>query len=112
MSDERVKAPGLGWRAGSAEEAASVLAWKIGEEVDRTNVKAGGQFIERDDRRVALTTLKPADILLAETGPGSDLLLRQTLCLTQAGKVPADQPAHIHARSSQLTGGEFINYNM
>jgi hypothetical protein len=43
---------------------------------------------------------------------GSDLFLCQSLCLTQASKVLADQLAHIHARSSQLTHGKFINYNM
>ncbi|SFB63599.1 hypothetical protein SAMN03159496_06270 [Rhizobium sp. NFR07] len=102
----------LAARVRSAKEALSVLALKIGAELDRTNAEARGQFKELDDLRVAPPAFKTADLLMAETGPVSDLLLRQTFCLTEARKVPAYQPARIHARSSQRTGGESMNYDM
>lgn len=48
-----------------------------------------GQFIKRDDSRVALTSLKVAEILLAETRTCFHLLLRQTDFTTQPGEVPS-----------------------
>ena len=56
------------------------------------------EFIERHDSRIPTPVLKAAQILLAEPGARFNLLLGQATDPTQAGKVPPDQLAHIHAR--------------
>jgi hypothetical protein len=50
------------------------------------------------DRRAAF---KAAEILLTETGARFDLFLGQAFLPTQAGEVPADQFAHIHAQEDR-----------
>ena len=61
------------------------------------NLKGVRQFIERYYTWVALTTLKPTQILLADPGEFRDLLLRETLFLAYAGKVSTNERTHIHA---------------
>jgi hypothetical protein len=100
---QTIAAPNATWSA----------LWRLLEqELDWSDAEAAGEFEQGNDRWIALSALQAADILLAETGLGSRLFLCQTPCLTQASKVLAGQLAHIHARSSQLTPGKFINYSM
>lgn len=57
-----------------------------------------GDFIQGDDGGVSLPSFESAQILLAEAGARFHILLCQAFFPTEAGKVPADQLAHIHAR--------------
>lgn len=59
------------------------------------------QFIKRDHGRVPPAAFKAAEILLTETGARFDLFLGQAFLPTQAGEVPADQFAHIHAQEDR-----------
>src|SRR5260221_4896612 len=58
------------------------------------------QLIERDDRGIAASLLKTADILLAEAGHLRKPLLSQALLLPDLPNVPPDQFAHVHALRS------------
>lgn len=58
------------------------------------------QLVQRNDSRITAAVFQTAQILLAETGKRGNLLLRQSLLLTKAGKVPADKFTHIHAFTS------------
>lgn len=62
-----------------------------------------GDLVEADDGGVALAAFEPAQVLLAEARPLLDLLLGEPLGLSQAGKVAADQPAHVHARRAAVS---------
>lgn len=64
---------------------------------DMADAKRLREFIERDDCRIAPPLLKAAQILLAKTGTRLDIFLCQALLPTQAGKIPANKFAHIHA---------------
>lgn len=67
-------------------------------QLDMADAERLGELVERDDRRVAATSLEAAQILLAESRTRLDLLLRQALRPAQAGEIPAHQLAHIHAQ--------------
>lgn len=71
------------------------------DELDMTDAERLGQFIERYHRRVPTTPLKATKVLLTESGARFDLLLGQALLPTQAGEIPADQFAHIHAHQNR-----------
>lgn len=58
-----------------------------------------GQFVKRDDGRIALTPLKVAEILLAETGACLHVLLSQSFLMSQPSEVASNQFAHVHART-------------
>jgi hypothetical protein len=57
------------------------------------------QLVQSDHGWIAPPAFEAAEILLAEARTFFHLLLRQALFPTQAGKVPADQFAHIHAQT-------------
>lgn len=68
---------------------------------DQFNVRDAeclGQFVKSNHGRVPSTALETAEILLAEAGARFNFFLGQVFLPTQAGKVPADQFAHIHAQ--------------
>ncbi|KQZ59793.1 hypothetical protein ASD54_23760 [Rhizobium sp. Root149] len=55
-------------------------------------------FVKRNDGRVSLSSFKTTQILLAKAGTRFHILLCQAFFPTEAGKIPANQLAHIHAR--------------
>lgn len=57
------------------------------------------QLVQSDHGRIAPPAFKATEILLAEARTFFHLLLRQALLPSQAGKVPANQFAHIHAQT-------------
>ena len=57
-----------------------------------------GEFEHSHHGGIALAAFEPAQILLAETGARFDFLLCQAFFPTEAGEIPANQLAHIHAR--------------
>lgn len=67
-------------------------------EVNMADIECLRYFVQSDDCGVSVTSFKSAEILLADTGTRRDFFLRQAFFPTEAGKVPADQLAHIHAR--------------
>ncbi len=60
-----------------------------------------GQFVKRDHGRVSPAAFETAEVLLTEAGTRLDLFLGQALLPTQAGEIPADQFAHIHAQEDR-----------
>jgi hypothetical protein len=54
--------------------------------------------IQRHDRWIAPTTLEATDILLGDAGHLGEALLGEALRQSQPCKIPANQPAHVHAR--------------
>ena len=68
-----------------------------GNELDMADAQGLGNFIKRDDRRIAQAALQAAQILLTDAAALFDLLLRQAFFPTKAREIPADQFAHIHA---------------
>jgi hypothetical protein len=63
------------------------------------DTEGGCQLVDADDRRVAPTLLKAANVLLlAEAATLRQLLLGQTFLLPDPLDVSPDQLAHIHAR--------------
>jgi hypothetical protein len=62
--------------------------------------KRDRQFVDRDDRWIAVAALKTTEILLTESRNFCKLLLCQTLFLSNSPDVLSDQSAHIHARRS------------
>lgn len=73
------------------------------EQLDVTDAERLGDLVKADDGGVALPTLEPAQVLLAEARPLLDLLLGEPLGLAQAGEVAADQPAHVHLRRAAVS---------
>ena len=67
------------------------------DQFDVVDTKGLSQFIERYHGRIPPAALQATEILLTEAGTRLDFLLGQALLTTQAGEVPADQFAHIHA---------------
>ena len=67
------------------------------DQFDVVDTKGLSQFIERYHCRIPPAALQATEILLTEAGTRLDFLLGQALLTTQAGEVPADQFAHIHA---------------
>jgi hypothetical protein len=57
------------------------------------------QFKQRHYRWIALPSLKATEVLLTEARAFFDLFLSQSSFPPQAGEVPANQLAHIHAPS-------------
>ena len=53
-------------------------------------------FIKTDDRRISVSALQTAQILLGEAGFLGELLLRQALFEPDLPHVPPDQFPHIH----------------
>jgi len=66
-----------------------------------TDTEGLSQFVQGDDGRVAPAAFEAAEVLLTEAGTHFDLFLGQALLPTQAGEVPADQFAHIHAQEDR-----------
>ncbi|KSV77538.1 hypothetical protein N183_19420 [Sinorhizobium sp. Sb3] len=64
---------------------------------DVTDIEDLSQLVEGDHGRISPAAFQAADVLLAEAGARFDLFLSQALLPTQAGKVAADQFAHVHA---------------
>ena len=56
------------------------------------------QMEERHYGRIAAAPFKAAHVLLRESGRLSEALLGEALRQPQPCKVPANQPAHVHAR--------------
>lgn len=73
-------------------------------QIDMRYSERVGQLIERDDRRIAASAFKTAQILLAEPGRALHLLLSETFFAPNARKVLADKLAHIHAGNSAVEG--------
>jgi hypothetical protein len=67
-------------------------------QLDMTYAERLGNFKQGDNGRVSLPSLKSAEILLAIAGTRFHILLCQAFFPTEAGKIPANQLAHIHAR--------------
>ena len=67
-------------------------------QLDMADIKRLGQLVKGDDGWVPSPSFQAAQILLAEARARFDLLLCQASCPTQAGEIPADQLAHIHAQ--------------
>lgn len=61
------------------------------------DTKGGGQFVKRDDRRVATASLQPTNVLLAEAGKRAELLLGQSFQKPDPFEIFPYQLAHIHA---------------
>lgn len=64
---------------------------------------------------VPLSSFKSAEILLAiPRAPGASfhIVVRQAFFTTEAGKILADQLAHIHALKIAICYFKFINYGM
>lgn len=59
-----------------------------------------GEFVDRHDGGIALALFDAADVLLAEARELGQAFLAQALFLPDPLHVPADELAHIHARSS------------
>lgn len=68
------------------------------------------QFVGGNHGRVTPTALEAAEILLTEAGTRFDLFLRQVFLPRQAGKVLADQFAHIHAMAEGDRGSTMARY--
>lgn len=62
--------------------------------------QGGCQLMQRNDRGIAVALFEAANVLLTEARDLGKLLLRQPVFLSKSPDVPADQPAHIHARRS------------
>ena len=82
--------------------ASSFLGFMIGtNEVNVADLKRLRQLVKRDHGRISPTAFEAAEVLLTESRARFDFFLRQALLPTQAGKIPADQLAHIHAREDR-----------
>lgn len=69
-----------------------------GNQFNMADTERLSDFIYGDDGRVPLSSFEVAKILLAISRARFDVLLCQTFFPTEAGKIPANQLAHIHAR--------------
>jgi hypothetical protein len=65
-----------------------------------SDAKSNGKLVQSNDRGVSVALFEAADVLLAEAGEVSKLLLRQAFFLSEPPNVPSDQSAHIHAQKS------------
>lgn len=98
----RCRSPAIG-RAGLAI---------LGEhQFDVADTKCLREQIQGDNRRVALTPLKTAQILLAETGQHFGLFLRQSFSRRGRKFRPTDLRMFMRDRR-QSAAVKFINYNM
>jgi hypothetical protein len=70
------------------------------EQVEVTDPKRRGKFVNRDNGWVATAFFEPADVLLAKSGELSELFLGQPLPLPDSPNIPPHQLAHVHARRS------------
>jgi hypothetical protein len=64
------------------------------------NAKRLGDFIDRDNRRIALASLKPAQVLLREARLLGERFLRHAEAVTYALDIATDKPAHVHQRTT------------
>lgn len=71
------------------------------DQIDMADAQRQGQFVKRDDGRIAPPTFQAAEILLAEARALLDLLLSQALIPTQAREIPANQFTHVHSREDR-----------
>src|SRR5690242_9603957 len=62
--------------------------------------EGNGEFVKSDDRGISVAPFETTNVLLAEPGNIGELLLCQTLSLSEPPDVLTDQPAHIHAQRS------------
>ena len=70
-------------------------------------------MVQRHDRRVAQPAFEIADVLLRHACRLGEALLSEALLPPQPRKIPAHQPAHVHARKGgRLHTFGFISYNM
>ena len=76
----------------------TLLLFGWAHELHVADTEGGCQLVDADDRRVAPTLLKAANVLLAEAGTLCQLLLRKASLLPDPLDVSPDQLAHIHAR--------------
>lgn len=65
-------------------------------EINVGDPKGRCKLVEGDDRGVASSALKAAQILLTETGSALDLLLRHAFVATNTRKVLSHKLAHVH----------------
>ena len=70
-------------------------------QIDMADAQRLRQFVERDDGRIAPTTLQAAEKLLAKARTLLDLLLGQALIPPQAREIPANQFTHVHAQQDR-----------
>lgn len=66
------------------------------------NAECLRKLIECHDGGITPASLKSTEVLLAETGALFHPFLRQSFLLTKAGKIPANQFAHIHAQTDAI----------
>src|SRR5262249_56175200 len=70
-------------------------------------------MVQRTARRVAHPAFEIADVLLRHACRLGEALLSEALLPPQPRKIPAHQPAHVHARKGgRLHTFGFISYNM
>jgi hypothetical protein len=81
--------------SGDRSSASFPLLWS--EQIHMAYAKSHGEFVQSDNRGVAVTLLKTADVLLAEARNLGKLLLRQAPHLSDSPDIPTDQSAHVHA---------------
>ena len=68
------------------------------QQVEMADFQRHGELMNGHDCRISPSVFQTAQILLAEAGPRFHILLCQAFFPTEAGEIPADQLAHIHAR--------------
>ncbi len=88
-------------RAGDDQAPSAFRRGLRPHQIDMAYAKRLREFEKGNDCWISASGLQATDILLAESGSRSQLLLRQACLLTKAGKVAADQFAHIHAAQNR-----------